>query len=241
MVHGTTKATKVHARVQSRGGEARAGAQAEGVEKVSRELELTETADGNQSKRAEIDEKKDPNRPLASDERRGGDAACDASCGQRRWSGTSSEKLQPSSPERKMSFELIAAEEARYPKALMCRALGLSRSGHHSFRTPRAVETRARRRNSSTCSSRRSSASSEASTRRTRIEKELRRRRHRTSTEAGDVLDAAPGARCSSEAALADDDGLASQRAHRAQPPAAPISRPRCRIVSRSPTRRTCT
>jgi len=31
-----------------------------------------------------------------------------------------------------MSFELIAAEEAHYPKALMCRALGLSRSGHHS-------------------------------------------------------------------------------------------------------------
>ena len=34
-----------------------------------------------------------------------------------------------------MSFELVAAEEAHYPKALMCRALGLSRSGHHSFRT----------------------------------------------------------------------------------------------------------
>jgi hypothetical protein len=28
-----------------------------------------------------------------------------------------------------MSFELIEAEEAHYPKALMCRALGLSRSG----------------------------------------------------------------------------------------------------------------
>jgi putative transposase len=34
-----------------------------------------------------------------------------------------------------MSFELVAAEEAHYPKALMCRALGLSRSGHHAFRT----------------------------------------------------------------------------------------------------------
>lgn len=34
-----------------------------------------------------------------------------------------------------MSFELIAAEEAHYPKALMCRALGLSRSGHHAFCT----------------------------------------------------------------------------------------------------------
>jgi transposase InsO family protein len=34
-----------------------------------------------------------------------------------------------------MSFELVAAEEAHDPKALMCRALGLSRSGHHAFRT----------------------------------------------------------------------------------------------------------
>jgi transposase InsO family protein len=34
-----------------------------------------------------------------------------------------------------VSFELIAAEEAHYPKALMCRALGLSRSGHHAYRT----------------------------------------------------------------------------------------------------------
>ena len=31
-----------------------------------------------------------------------------------------------------MRFDLIAAEEAHYPKALMCRALGLSRSGHHA-------------------------------------------------------------------------------------------------------------
>lgn len=34
-----------------------------------------------------------------------------------------------------MSFDLIAAEEAHYPKALMCRALRLSRSGHHAYRT----------------------------------------------------------------------------------------------------------
>ncbi len=34
-----------------------------------------------------------------------------------------------------MSFELVAATEAHHPKALMCRALGLSRSGHHSFCT----------------------------------------------------------------------------------------------------------
>jgi len=32
-----------------------------------------------------------------------------------------------------MSFELIEAEKANYPKALMCRALGLSRSGNHAF------------------------------------------------------------------------------------------------------------
>lgn len=34
-----------------------------------------------------------------------------------------------------MSFELIEAEEAHYPKALMCRALGRSRSGHHAYST----------------------------------------------------------------------------------------------------------
>ena len=34
-----------------------------------------------------------------------------------------------------MTFELIEAEDAHYPKALMCRALGLSRSGHHAYST----------------------------------------------------------------------------------------------------------
>ena len=34
-----------------------------------------------------------------------------------------------------MSFELIEAEKANFPKALMCRALGLSRSGHYSYST----------------------------------------------------------------------------------------------------------
>jgi len=34
-----------------------------------------------------------------------------------------------------MTFELIEAEKGHFPKALMCRALGLSRSGHHAFRT----------------------------------------------------------------------------------------------------------
>jgi transposase InsO family protein len=34
-----------------------------------------------------------------------------------------------------MSFELVEAEKGNFPKALMCRALGLSRSGHHAFST----------------------------------------------------------------------------------------------------------
>ncbi len=34
-----------------------------------------------------------------------------------------------------MSFELIEAEKGNYPKALMCGALRLSRSGHHAFST----------------------------------------------------------------------------------------------------------
>ena len=34
-----------------------------------------------------------------------------------------------------MSFELIEAEKGNFPKALMCRALGLSRSGNHAFET----------------------------------------------------------------------------------------------------------
>lgn len=37
-----------------------------------------------------------------------------------------------------MTFALVSAEEAVYPKALMCRALGLSRSGHHAYRTRKA-------------------------------------------------------------------------------------------------------
>jgi len=37
-----------------------------------------------------------------------------------------------------MSFELIEAEKRNFPKALMCRALGLSRSGHHASQTRQA-------------------------------------------------------------------------------------------------------
>jgi putative transposase len=34
-----------------------------------------------------------------------------------------------------MSFELVQAQEAHFPKALMCRTLGLSRSGYHAWCT----------------------------------------------------------------------------------------------------------
>ena len=57
-----------------------------------------------------------------------------------------------------MSFELIEAEKGHYPKALMCRALGLSRSGHHASATGgRRVERW--NSSSSTCWWRRSSPS----------------------------------------------------------------------------------
>ena len=115
-----------------------------------------------------------------------------------------------------MSFELIAAEEAHYPKALMCRALGLSRSGHHAFR-PAGRRAARSSSSSSTCWSRRSS----------RAQRQVRGAAHREGAatawaphqqEAGGGLDGAPGAGCAPEASLADDDGLASQRADRAQP-----------------------
>jgi putative transposase len=79
-----------------------------------------------------------------------------------------------------MSFELIAAEEAHYPKALMCRALGLSRSGHHSFRT-RGPSRRALGQQQLDLLV--AAIFTELSARygAPRIEKELRRRGHRTS------------------------------------------------------------
>jgi len=79
-----------------------------------------------------------------------------------------------------MSFELIAAEEAHYPKALMCRALGLSRSGHHAFRT-RGPSRRAMEQQRLDVEV--SSIFVELHGRygAPRIERELRRRGHRTS------------------------------------------------------------
>jgi putative transposase len=79
-----------------------------------------------------------------------------------------------------MSFELIAAEEAHYPKALMCRALGLSRSGHHSFRT-RGPSRRALGQQQLDLLVAAIFTELKARYGAPRIEKELRRRGHRTS------------------------------------------------------------
>ena len=79
-----------------------------------------------------------------------------------------------------MSFELIAAEEAHYPKALMCRALGLSRSGHHSFRT-RGPSSRALGQQQLDLLVAAIFAELRSRYGAPRIEKELRRRGHRTS------------------------------------------------------------
>jgi putative transposase len=79
-----------------------------------------------------------------------------------------------------MSFELIAAEEAHYPKALMCRALGLSRSGHHSFRT-RGPSRRALGQQQLDLLVAATFTELKARYGAPRIEKELRRRGHCTS------------------------------------------------------------
>jgi putative transposase len=79
-----------------------------------------------------------------------------------------------------MSFELVAAEEAHYPKALMCRALGLSRSGHHAFRT-RGPSRRALGQQQLDVLVAAIFAELKGRYGAPRIEQELRRRGHRTS------------------------------------------------------------
>ena len=79
-----------------------------------------------------------------------------------------------------MSFELVAAEEAHYPKALMCRALGLSRSGHHAFRT-RGPSPRVLGRQQLDVLVAAVFAELKGRYGAPRIERELRRRGHRTS------------------------------------------------------------
>ncbi len=79
-----------------------------------------------------------------------------------------------------MSFELIEAEKGNYPKALMCRALGLSRSGHHAYST-RGLSRRALEQQQLDILV--AALFSEWNGRygAPRIERELRRRGHRTS------------------------------------------------------------
>lgn len=79
-----------------------------------------------------------------------------------------------------MSFDLIAAEEAHYPKALMCRALGLSRSGHHAYRT-RGPSQRALGQQQLDVLVAAIFAELKGNYGAPRIERELRRRGHRTS------------------------------------------------------------
>jgi hypothetical protein len=80
-----------------------------------------------------------------------------------------------------MSFELIEAEEAHYRKALMCRALGLSRSGHHAYST-RGPSRRALEKQQLDVLVAAVFAELGGRYGAPRIEQELRRRGHRTST-----------------------------------------------------------
>lgn len=79
-----------------------------------------------------------------------------------------------------MSFELIEAEKGHYPKALMCRALGLSRSGHHAFST-RGPSRRTLDQQKLDVLVAAIFAELEGRYGAPRIEQELRRRGHRTS------------------------------------------------------------
>ena len=79
-----------------------------------------------------------------------------------------------------MSFELVEAEKGNYPKALMCRALGLSRSGHHAFAT-RGPSRRALEQQQLDVLVAAIFAELEGRYGAPRVEQELRRRGHRTS------------------------------------------------------------
>src|SRR3989449_4470456 len=132
-VHGESEKV-VHERVQGRGDEADSDQRQERRRRVARAW-----ADGDE--RAGLGEESGDRREKGpagpADERgAGGEHAAAA----RAEDGDDGAGLPPKScsllrQERKMSFELIEAEEAHYPKALMCRALGLSRSGHHAYST----------------------------------------------------------------------------------------------------------
>lgn len=79
-----------------------------------------------------------------------------------------------------MSFGLIEAEKANYPKTLMCRALGLSRSGHHAFET-RGPSKRALEQQQLDVAAAAIFAEEEGRYGAPRVEKVLRRRGTRTS------------------------------------------------------------
>ena len=79
-----------------------------------------------------------------------------------------------------MSFDLVKAEEANYPKALMFRALGVSRSGHHAFST-RGPSPRALGRQQLDVLVAAIFAEFDRHYGAPRIERELRKRGHRTS------------------------------------------------------------
>src|SRR5258708_37343064 len=132
-VHGESEKV-VHEGVQGRGGETDSDQRQECRRRVQR-------AWADRDERAGLGEESGDRREEGSagsaDERgAGGEHAAAA----RVEDGDDGAGLPPKScsllrQERKMSFELIEAEEAHYPKALMCRALGLSRSGHHAYST----------------------------------------------------------------------------------------------------------
>lgn len=79
-----------------------------------------------------------------------------------------------------MSFELVEAEKANFPKALMCRALGLSRSGNHAFET-RGLSRRDLEQQKLDVAAAAIFAEEEGRYGAPRVEKELRRRGTRTS------------------------------------------------------------
>jgi len=82
--------------------------------------------------------------------------------------------------QEEVSFDLVKAEEANYPKALMCRALGVSRSGHHAFST-RGPSPRALGRQQLDVLVAAIFAEFDRHYGAPRIERELRKRGHRTS------------------------------------------------------------
>jgi putative transposase len=79
-----------------------------------------------------------------------------------------------------MSFELVDAEKANFPKALMCRALGLSRSGNHAFET-RGPSNRDLEQQKLDVAAAAIFAEEEGRYGAPRVEKEMRRRGTRTS------------------------------------------------------------